>query len=577
MTKVETAIGNAAPTLHPRRIPGRFARWVVEKGWAHLVLLTGSAIFLFPFVWMVGTSLKTDDELASDSSVPQIPVFQAKSPYLRETPALAEPAEVDAAVWKKMLPAMHAASEKAITAATRPAGADLVDRAGLDRAAAALLINTAAARMNREIWQSGNVDKITAAFDAEMSPAAAANALDDRLARLELKSLQWRSLDVRIFRLFTGREIATQWKVESGAAKLIPGDGDAAILQYDFTAGDTPLVLTADFNLPVAESKLHKLILSYRGDDSWHALAATMQTGPRRWSSDRTTYIAQHRAGSVLFQPPTFEDDTFKPKIWVPLSLVAGANSAPEPQGARATVRFTLSPSHTAQAVAGKVRRNYERAFLSVPFWMYVRNSIALVALTMVGALLSAAFVAYAFARLNWPGRGVAFLLLLATMMLPGQVTMIPQFMIWKQLGWYNTLNPLWVPAWFGTAFFIFLMTQHMRTIPRELEEAARLDGLNAVQTWWYIILPQVKPTLAAIAIMSFMGAWNEFMGPLIYLRDQGKFPLSLGLFGMRIDQGGDWTLIMAGNVLMTLPVIIIFFAFQRYFIQGMTMSGMKG
>jgi multiple sugar transport system permease protein len=123
-------------------------------------------------------------------------------------------------------------------------------------------------------------------------------------------------------------------------------------------------------------------------------------------------------------------------------------------------------------------------------------------------------------------------------------------------------------------------MTQHMRTIPRELEEAARLDGLNAMQTWWYIIVPQVKPAAAAIAILTIMAAWNEFMGPLIYLRDQSRFPLSLGLFAMRIDSGAefgnDWSLFMAGNVLMTLPMVLVFAVFQRHFIQGMTLSGMK-
>jgi multiple sugar transport system permease protein len=117
-----------------------------------------------------------------------------------------------------------------------------------------------------------------------------------------------------------------------------------------------------------------------------------------------------------------------------------------------------------------------------------------------------------------------------------------------------------------------------MKTIPKELEEAARIDGLNVVQTWWYVIVPQLKPTLAAIAIMSFLGAWNDFLGPLIYLRDQSKFPLSLGLFGMRImDASPDWSMLMAGNMLMTLPSIAVFFAFQRYFIEGMTVSGMKG
>jgi multiple sugar transport system permease protein len=209
-----------------------------------------------------------------------------------------------------------------------------------------------------------------------------------------------------------------------------------------------------------------------------------------------------------------------------------------------------------------------------------VRNSALLVALTTLGTLFSASFVAYAFARLHWPGRTVAFGILLATMMLPAQVTMIPSFIIWRTAGLYNTLCPLWLPAWFGSAFFIFLMVQHMRTIPRELEEAARIDGAGPMRIWAQIIMPETRPALAAIAIMVAMASWNDFMGPLIYLRDQSKFPLSLGLFALRLDtpEGGiDWTAIMAGNVLMTLPVLVVFFLFQRYFIQGMTMSGMKG
>src|SRR5207248_3375062 len=142
--------------------------------------------------------------------------------------------------------------------------------------------------------------------------------------------------------------------------------------------------------------------------------------------------------------------------------------------------------------------------------------------------------------------------------------------MIWRGLGWYHTLKPLWLPAFLGSALFIFLMVQHMKTIPRELEEAARIDGLNAMQTWWYVIVPLVKPAAAAIAIMTAMGAWNEFMGPLVYLRDQSKFPLSLGLFGIRTDVGtNDWTMIMAGNILMTLPVILMFIVFQKYFVPG--------
>ena len=249
-----------------------------------------------------------------------------------------------------------------------------------------------------------------------------------------------------------------------------------------------------------------------------------------------------------------------------------------------ATLRITITPSSTTQAIYAKLTRNFIRIFYSIPFWEYLRNSLLLVVLTVTGTLFSSTFVAYAFARLHWPGRSIALLILLSTLMLPEQVTMIPSFLIWQKLGWYNTLNPMWVPTFFGatftplfgSAFFIYMMVQHMRTLPRELEEAARIDGLNHVQTWYYIMLPQVKPAAAAVATLSFLAAWNDFLRPLIYLRDQGRFPLSLGLLAAQIENRADWTLIMAGNVLMTLPVLIIFFLSQRYFVQGMTTSGMK-
>ncbi len=323
---------------------------------------------------------------------------------------------------------------------------------------------------------------------------------------------------------------------------------------------------------------LQRLIVAIKADDSWHRIDASLQIGQTQWKSGLDFYLAQHQATAMLLQPPGFEDDTYMPKLWIPLDPQPPALIAESvrPNDA-ATLRLIIRPSPVWRAIYGKVQRNYERAFRSVPFWTYVQNSILLVALQIAGALLSSSFVAYAFARLNWPGRTVALAILLSTMMLPAQVTMVPSFLIWKSVGWYNTLNPLWIGAWFGNAFFIFLMIQFIRTIPKELDEAARIDGLSAVQTWWYVILPQLKPPLAAIAIMTFMGAWNEFMGPLIMLRDQRLFPLSLGLFGMRTDQGGDWSMIMAGNMLMVLPVIVTFFVFQRYFIEGVTVTGIKG
>ena len=161
--------------------------------------------------------------------------------------------------------------------------------------------------------------------------------------------------------------------------------------------------------------------------------------------------------------------------------------------------------------------------------------------------------------------------------MIPHQVMMIPQFLIWKNLGGYNTLAPLWVGAAFGNAFFIFLLRQFMKGIPRDLEDAARIDGCGFLRIYWHVILPLVKPSLAAIAIFTFLGAWNNFMGPLIFIADQRLYPLAFGLYAFSVQVSANPALTMAGSFLMTVPVIVAFFFAQRYFIQGVTLTGMKG
>ncbi|MGB7159280.1 MAG: ABC transporter permease subunit [Tepidisphaeraceae bacterium] len=555
-----------------RKAPPPLASYFVARGWLHLILLSGVGVFVFPLVWMVATSMKTDDELTNGRWLPTTPRFVDRSPYVRGAPEPVKPIGIDLSTFQKFVPMLAEATRSAVERDASASSATPEHRS----AAAALLLNRLTPRIPAKLW-AGAEGPLNDAFVALLTPAAIREALADRLARLEIRGLLFRTLDAHVTSVCDPKAIARTWKVESGDAQLVAMPEGGASLRYGFRSGGAePIVLRYDFQCPTDFAELHRLMVSYKADSSWHRVDATLDVGGQHWVGQRPTYLAQARPASILLQPPTFEDDTYKNKIWTPLKLVS---TTPSDEPRKATLRLTLSPSSTLAAIGAKMQFNYDRAFHHVPFWRYMLNSLILVALCTAGTLFSSTFVAYAFARLRWPGRSVAFVLLLSTMMLPAQVTMIPSFMIWRELGWYNTLNPLWVPAWFGGAFFIFLMVQHMKTIPRELEEAARIDGLNAVQTWWYVIVPLVKPAAAAIAIMTAMAAWNEFMGPLIYLRDQAKFPLSLGLWGMRTDftSGIDWTLIMAGNVLMTLPVIVLFFVFQRYFIQGMAMSGMKG
>jgi multiple sugar transport system permease protein len=212
-----------------------------------------------------------------------------------------------------------------------------------------------------------------------------------------------------------------------------------------------------------------------------------------------------------------------------------------------------------------------------IPFLAYGRNTLILCILGVAGTVVSNSIVAYAFARLRWPGRDLIFALTLATIMVPFPVLMVPTYALFRTLGWIGTFRPLWVPAWFCSAFNIFLLRQFFRTIPFDLSESARLDGCSEWRIFWDIILPLSKPALAVVALFQFMGIWKDFLGPLIYLMDQKTFTLSLGLQFYQNQHGGtQWNLLMAASLFVVAPVILLFFFTQKQFIQGIALSGIK-
>ncbi len=220
---------------------------------------------------------------------------------------------------------------------------------------------------------------------------------------------------------------------------------------------------------------------------------------------------------------------------------------------------------------------NFPNALKEFPFFLYLRNTLFIVAFQMLGNVSSAAIVGYSFARLRWPGRDIWFVVLLSTMMLPGVVTMVPTFIMFKNFGWMNTYLPFIVPTFCGSAFNIFLMRQFFRGIPMDLSESARLDGAGEFITFARIILPLCKPALATIAIFSFMGCWNDYMGPLLYLNDASKFTITYGLRSFQLEHDTDWPYLMAAATIISLPTVMLFFFCQRYFIEGITLTGMKG
>ena len=220
---------------------------------------------------------------------------------------------------------------------------------------------------------------------------------------------------------------------------------------------------------------------------------------------------------------------------------------------------------------------NYIRMFNYIPFMRYLGNTMIIVSANVVGSVLSGSFIAYGFSCLNWRGRDKVFIVVLVTMILPFQVVMVPLFLIFHRLGWIGTFLPLTVTVFFGNPFFIFLIRQFFLSLPKELNQAAKIDGANEFRIFAQIAIPLSRPVLATVAIFAFLRSWNDFIGPLIFLSSDRLYTLSIGAHMIRSRLQPNWELLMPLGVVMVLPVMVIFFLMQKYFIQGIAMSGIKG
>jgi multiple sugar transport system permease protein len=221
---------------------------------------------------------------------------------------------------------------------------------------------------------------------------------------------------------------------------------------------------------------------------------------------------------------------------------------------------------------------NYPQALESQPFLRYLWNTFFYCVTTVVGVLLSSSLVAYGFSRMSWPGRDKVFFVMVATLLLPFIVTLIPLFILFKDLGWVGSYKPLIIPTFFGSSVFsTFLLRQFFMTIPQSLSDAARIDGAGELRIFSRIILPLAKPALATVALFQFLYAWNDFLGPLIYINASNLYPISIGLYQFLSQYGTNWPWLMAASTAATVPIIILFFLTQKTFIQGITLTGEKG
>ena len=545
---------------------------------AHVCLLIGCVLFGFPFYWLLATSVKEQDEMYRDPPVwvPAMPQRVGESPYFATQGYAAPkpPTGVSPAQWHAAWPKLREAAVRQIVDAYAKTRTSLTPAAASDETIARGVYQAIGQRLSAEAARALIAD-----------PAAALPGL--------MQERDYKTVWERVYRVLLVRgvtlqdqgfvqyrlrddDLAKQWQVAGGDAKLTPaklGKQSAAQVSYRFGGGNT-FALEMDLQSPMDAAQFRRLTIPFRGDKSWHQVDLEADIGGTLYRSTESLVLFSDLPQEGAWQvadPERTGASAFRD--YQPLEKVGPGKMARD----RVHVKLTVNRSGGWGVAWAKARRNYRDALNFVPMGTYFRNTLLLVILNVLGQIFSCSVVAYAFARLKWPGRDVSFAVVLAPMMLPAQVTMIPVFLIFRYLGWYDTLAPLWVGSFFGNAFFIFLLRQFMRTIPKDLEEAAKIDGCSFFGMYWRIILPLMKPALAAVAIFSFMNAWNEFMGPLIYLNDQRLYPLSLGLYQFRIEHAADFGMLMAASALMIVPVVIVFFLAQRHFIQGIQLTGLKG
>jgi multiple sugar transport system permease protein len=264
------------------------------------------------------------------------------------------------------------------------------------------------------------------------------------------------------------------------------------------------------------------------------------------------------------------------PPTWLPHRFYVEKN------GVLTEIQQVELKSYPADMIITKVSPRWDNFAAAITamkmFPTYLKNTLILCVLTVIGTVLSSSLAAYGFSRIEWRGRDKLFMLALATMMVPFPVTMVPMYCLFRWLGWIGTLKPLWVGSFFAGAFNVFLLRQFFMTLPKDLSEAARIDGCNEFRIFWQIILPLCRPSLMVVGLFQFMSTWNDFMGPLIYLTKQEDYTLALGLQFFQSQHGGtEWHYLMAASTLVALPIIVLFFFTQKTFIEGISMTGIKG
>ena len=550
----------------------------LKRAAKHAVLIFGSVLFALPFIWLVSTSLKWDRELFMEPSSwfdrlrPRLPYRVLRTPYIaeRDTLPFQKPSSMDERRWQALRGSLESLLwEEAQQVLTRRDYPDAA-RNALRTHIARDLWRQIAAEKPKALWNESE-ERIKAEIANSVSYEKIESAWNRLYRSIRLGTPSVQSIDRSEYKAEDGK-----WSASRGGSLISPRETlrSAQEIWTDYQRAPAPPYASYyayEIDSPVQSSDLRAVIVPIRADESYHHFTAEVVAGGETYVSKKPFILQNYGWNETLFQLQGEPSD----REAIPLEKADRASSVGK--SGRAKIVLTLHRAPYLLAAYRKFSRNYSEAASFVSFWRYVLNTAIVTALSVAAQLLSCSLAAYAFARLRWPGRDKLFFLLICTMMLPPQVTMVPLFILARNLGLYDTLHPLWGTSLFGSAFFIFLMRQFLLGAPRDLEDAAKLDGCGFFGLYWRVILPLVKPALAAVAVLQFMGAWNDFLSPLIYISSESKMTLSLGLQLFESTHGAEYGMLMAASTVMTLPVAALFFFAQRYFIQGIALTGIRG
>lgn len=573
----------------------------IKSAATYIVLILGASLFMLPILWMISTSIKTPRETTRENLrlYPLAPAPTLKSPYIdiRAFGDTNRLAGIPDDVWESIEESVVALIDSRVDEWQRREQAlgSLPDSAAwnpedlrntMRRGALALLdrrlgddvrraANFSAEARGVEMFDSTAIGdasrEILQASRGILTDGALDEIFNQAFRRLAVGEVRVRTTDFIAIGLYTGKE----WSLLDGQAEIRRVQFGTSTHQHvHYNLPETGAAFRLRFqprqDTMYEVGDIDRILVNYRGDESWGKTLFFVEKDGTRYRSAPGNALYGRDWVEVELRFPGGEGDAIEQRTYLMLTAVGPATHSDF------SVEMEIRSVGVLRAWVSKISRAYVDAFRQVPFARYLSTSFSLALITILLSIFSATIVGYAFARLEWPGRDFFFILLLATMMLPPQVTMIPQFIIMKELGWYNTLVPVWILSGFGIPFFIFLVRQFLKNIPKTLEDAARIDGCGFIRIYWHIMLPLIRPVIITIAIFTFMTTWNNFFAPLIYLNDERLFPVALGLFKFNLSVGQDVSLMMAGAFIATLPSIALFAVLQRYFIEGVTLTGTK-